>query len=331
MTTLIVGCGYLGRRVAARLIGRGEKVSGTTRHIGKAIELIRLGIEPVVWDVMASEAEDPPPLRNDPAPATPHPIPPPQGGRGPEKPSPLEGEVRVGGSRLTRAPIGLPESDRMVYCVGFDRRSGRSMREVYVEGLRRFLDRLDGRSSRFVYTSSTSVYGQEDGSWVSEDDPTEPKTESGRVVLDAEEIARSRGAIVVRLAGLYGPGRIIRRDALLAGEAIAADPEKRVNLVHVDDAASAIVAALDRGEPGRVYNVADDRPVGRRELYEISTRCLGVPPPRFVGAGPHSEGDRRVANRRMKEELRVTLAYPDVTIGLPASVAEEGLNPPSPR
>ena len=204
------------------------------------------------------------------------------------------------------------------------------MREVYVDGLRHFLDRLDGRSFRFVYTSSTSVYGQDDGSWVTEEESTSPKTESGRVVLEAEGIARGRGASVVRLAGLYGPDRIIRRAAILAGEPIAGDPAKRVNLVQIDDAASAVVAALDRGRPGRVYNVADDRPVERRELYERTARYLGAPAPRFVDAGS-GEADRRIANRRMKEELGVNLAYPDVATGLPASVEAERLSPPPPR
>lgn len=326
MTTLVVGCGYLGRRVAMRLVARGERVIGTTRGAAKAEELVMIGVEPVVLDLLGRERAEHPPLGNVPAPATPHPNPPPQGGGGPERTSLLAGEV------IAREELrgGLPEFDRLVYCIGFDRTSGLPMREVYVDGLNRFLERLDARSFPFVYTSSTSVYGQDDGYWVTEDDATEPATESGRVVLEAEGIARSRGASIIRLAGLYGPGRIIRRAAILAGEPIAGDPAKRVNLVQIDDAASAVVAALDRGRPGRAYNVADDRPVERQELYELTARCLGAPAPRFVAA-ESSEADRRIANGRMKEELGVGLAYPDITTGLPASIGAERVSPPPPR
>jgi nucleoside-diphosphate-sugar epimerase len=220
--------------------------------------------------------------------------------------------------------------DRLVYCVGFDRISGRSRREVYVEGLRHFLDTLSVPIPRFVYISSTSAYGRADGSWIAEDDSAEPTTDSGRVVVEAERIARDHGAIVLRLAGLYGPGRIIRRAAILAGEAIPGDPEKRINLVHVDDATSAVVAALDHGTPGRIYNVADDRPIPRAELYGITARLFGGPPPRFVPPA-EEEADRLIANRRMKEELGVELRYPDATTGLPASLDAERFTPPPPR
>lgn len=316
MTTLIVGCGYLGRRVASLLIGRGEHVLGTTRDAGKADELARMGVEPVVLDVLGGDT------------GTPHPNPLPQGERGPDGGSgPSEISPLVKGDEDTPR---LPPFERLVYCVGYDRAAGRTMRHVYRDGLRRLLDRLESRPSRFVYTSSTSVYGQDDGSWVTEDDPTEPRTESGRIVLDAEAIARGHGAIIVRLAGLYGPGRIIRRAAIVAGEPIEGNPAKRVNLIHIDDAAAATVAALDRGEPGRAYNVVDDRPVARQELYEITARCLGAPPPRFV-PGVRDEADRRMANGRMRDELGVRLIYPDVATGLPAAVEAGRVTPPPAR
>jgi nucleoside-diphosphate-sugar epimerase len=275
MTTLIVGCGYLGLRVASRLIERGEHVLGTTRRADRSAELRSLGIEPVILDVV----------------------------------DPARGE--------------LPSFDHLLYCVGFDRSSGASMRTVYVDGLLGILGRLEGRSLRFVYAGSTSVYGQDDGSIVTEDDPTEPRQTSGQVCLEAERIAIARGASVLRLAGLYGPGRIIRRAALLAGEPIIGDPEKVVNLIHIDDATTAAVAALDLGQPSRVYNVADDRPVSRRELYALTAACLGAPVPSFrplEGESGREEANRRIGNPRMKDELGVLLQYPDVTTGIPASI-----------
>jgi nucleoside-diphosphate-sugar epimerase len=113
------------------------------------------------------------------------------------------------------------------------------------------------------------------------------------------------------------------------GETITGDPDKYLNLIHIDDAAMAVLAAFDRGEPGQVYLVADDRPVTRREYYTRVAESLGVGAPRFEPASPGSaEADRdatnkQVTNRRMRTELGVTLAYPDITTGLPQALAGE--------
>ncbi|MBX6314659.1 MAG: SDR family oxidoreductase, partial [Isosphaeraceae bacterium] len=237
MTTLILGCGYLGRRVGRLLHRRGDRVLGTARSPARAAELPAWGIEPVLADVL------------DPA-------------------------------SLDR----LPEADRIFYSVGFDRSAGVSMRHVYLDGLRCVLDHLHPGVHRLVYASSTGVYGQDDGGWVDEEAPTEPRHESGRVVLEAERLLRASArvpVILLRFAGLYGPGRIVRRAAVAAGEPIPGDPRRFLNLIHIEDAASAAVAALERGEPEQVYNISDDRPVERGEYYERLTELIGAPPPRF--------------------------------------------------
>jgi len=282
VTTLIVGSGYLGRRVAGLLIGRGDRVLGTTRSAPRAAELQALGIEPILADVL-----DP-------------------------------GSIR------------LPAVDRILYCVGFDRSAGVSMRDVYVGGLRDFLAGLPGRPARFVYASSTGVYGQDDGGWVDEDSPTEPRHESGRVCLEGETVARGdAGAVVLRFAGLYGPGRIVRRASLERGEPVVGDPAKFLNLVHIDDAAAAAVAALDRGEPARTYLIADNRPVPRSEYYGLVAGLLGRPAPQFIAPAPggpdprREEANKRVSNRRMRTELAVVPRFPDIATGLPAALAAE--------
>jgi nucleoside-diphosphate-sugar epimerase len=285
-TTLILGCGYLGTRVGERLVRRGERVLGTVRSSARADSLEALGIGPIVADVL-------------------HP----------------------------RSLDALPAVDRVFYCVGFDRGAGVSMRAVYVDGLRNVLARLAGRAGRLVYASSTGVYGRGLGEWVDEDSPTVPAHESGRVVLDAEKLLCVEGdepgipAVILRYSGLYGPGRILRRASLERGEPIVGDPDRPLNLVHVDDAAAAAVAALDRGRPGRVYLVSDDRPLPRRAYYTLAATLLGAPAPRFEAPAPGSpealreESSKRVSNRRMHEELGVPLAHPDITTGLPASLA----------
>jgi nucleoside-diphosphate-sugar epimerase len=178
-----------------------------------------------------------------------------------------------------------------------------------------------------LHVSSTGVYGQCDGEEVDETAATEPQEESGRVVLEAEGVLRRRlpAALVLRFAGIYGPGRLLREQALRAGEPLIGDPEKWLNLVHVADGVAAVLAADEWGRAGEVYNVTDDRPVRRREFYDFLARLLGAPEPRFVPPAPdaplpgHERADRRVSNRRLRQELGVELRYPTYREGLPAS------------
>jgi nucleoside-diphosphate-sugar epimerase len=282
VSTLIIGCGYLGRRLGALLLQGGERVWGTVRSSNRAEEIAGLGIVPVIADVLQPDSWR-----------------------------------------------GLPRTDRVLYCVGFDRTAGALMRAVYVGGLRTVLENLSPSLERLVYAGSTSVYGQTGGEWVDEDSPTCPEHESGRVCLEAEGCvrawadSRAVSAVVLRLAGLYGTGRIVRRTILEQGEPIPGDPDKFLNLIHIDDATRAAAAALDAVEPGPIYLVGDDRPVKRREYYAVAARTLDAPEPRFASPRPGSSQaardatNKRVSNRRMKRALGISLLYPDITTGLP--------------
>lgn len=222
----------------------------------------------------------------------------------------------------------LPAVDRLFYSVGFDRAAGAAMRTVYVDGLRHVIEALSARIGRLVYASSTGVYGPGQDDWVDEDAPTGPQHASGQVVLEAEELLRALAPrhrlpfVILRFAGLYGPGRVPGRARLERGEPIVGDPEKPLNLVHVADAAAAAVAALDRGRPGRIYLVSDGSPQPRRSYYARAAALLGAPPPRFTPPAPGSPealreaSSKRVSNRRMIDELGVTLAFPDIDTGL---------------
>ncbi|MBL8794118.1 MAG: SDR family oxidoreductase [Planctomycetia bacterium] len=280
MDKLLIGCGYLGSRVAARWLAEGHRVFATTRSPARAEELRRQGIEPIVGDVL-----DPASLKQ------------------------------------------LPVVQTVCHAVGLDRAAGRSMREVYVEGLRNVLAALPS-PERFLYISSTGVYGQCDGEEVDETAATEPLEDSGQVVLAAEQQLRERlpNSIILRFAGIYGPGRLLRRQAIAAGEPIVGDADKWLNLIHVEDGAAAVLAAEQRGQPGQVYNVCDDAPVRRRDFYTALARLLHAPEPRFVAPAPgaplpgHERANRRLVNRRLRQELNVTLRYPSYGEGLPASV-----------
>jgi nucleoside-diphosphate-sugar epimerase len=217
----------------------------------------------------------------------------------------------------------LPRVDTVLYAIGFDRTSGASMRAVYVDGLANVLAHLP-TPGRFIYVSSSSVYGQTDGGWADETSPTAPQEESGRIVLDAEAVLRAKrpDAIVLRFAGIYGPGRLLRRQTIEQGEPIVGDADKWLNLIHVDDGVRAIVAAEKLAQAGRVFNVCDDHPVRRRYFYSTLAHRLNAPAPTFVAppadqpTPPHEKAHRRINNRRMKEELRVELRYPDYDQGL---------------
>src|SRR5262249_28387718 len=130
----------------------------------------------------------------------------------------------------------LPVCGTTLYCVGFDRGSGNSMREVYVDGLANVL-RLLPDGGKFIYVSSTGVYGDAGGGWVDESTPVNPTDEGGQVAWEAEQLLQRLrpDAVILRLAGIYGPGRLLRRaKSMRSGEPIAADPEKWLNLIQVD-------------------------------------------------------------------------------------------------
>jgi nucleoside-diphosphate-sugar epimerase len=225
------------------------------------------------------------------------------------------------------ASLTLPQVDTVLYAIGLDRSAGKSMREVYLGGLTNVLDALPA-PRRFIYVSSTSVYGQSSGEWVDEDSPTEPAEENGRIVLECEWLLRSRQpeAIILRFAGIYGPGRMIKRGAIEKSEPLATDPDKVINLIHVEDGARAVMAAAERGRPRAIYNVADGQAVTRREFYTELARLLRAPTPQFKSfAGERT--NRRISSRRMLTELGIELRYPDFRAGLAQAIGGETTAP----
>ena len=223
----------------------------------------------------------------------------------------------------------LPAVDTVLFAVGFDRSSERTIHEVYVAGLERALAALDDRLRRFIYISSTGVYGDFGGQWVDETTPCEPIREGGRACLAAERtLAGSRfadRAVVLRCAGIYGPGRIPRMQDLQAGRPIPARGDGWLNLIHVEDAASAVLAATGTCL-SRLYLVSDGKPIKRRQFYEELARLSGAPTPQFHVPDENDDSrrarvaDRRVDNRRMIGELGLQLAYPSFREGLAAIV-----------
>ncbi len=220
----------------------------------------------------------------------------------------------------------LPSASRVLYCVGYDRSSPWSKESLYIDGLTHVLEAMQGRVDRFVYVSSTSVYGQDDGSWIDETSATEPTTDGGRICLAAEQRLRERvvQATILRISGLYGPDRLLARvDQLRAGEPIGGNPEAWLNLIQGDDSARACVAALTAPSPGPLYLVSDDRPLTRREYFTALAQRVGAPPPVFSGSptSRHTPDglNKRCRNERVISELGLKWQYPEITQGLPTS------------
>jgi nucleoside-diphosphate-sugar epimerase len=220
----------------------------------------------------------------------------------------------------------LPRAATVLYAIGYDRTAGGTMREVYVGGLQNVLAALPPATEKLLYVSSTGVYAQNDGGWVDETSPCEPTREGGQACLEAEHVLVAhpvgQRAIVLRMAGIYGPGRIPNLDALRRGEPIAAPPDGYLNLIHVDDAAAVVLAAETRASVPRLYLVSDGHPVLRREYYQELARLAGAPVPRFVppGTGAHvasrALSDKRVNNARLLRELQVEIRYQSYREGL---------------
>lgn len=226
----------------------------------------------------------------------------------------------------------LPAADTVLYAVGYDRRGGGSRQEVYADGLRAVLQALPAAPQRILYTSSTGVYGPSEGRMVDETTPCRPAREGGIAILAAEDVLREhplggRG-VILRLAGLYGPGRIPRMTDLLAGRPMAVPQDAHLNLIHVDDAAAAVVAAETRAVPPAVYNIADGHPCLRRDFYRHLAALWNRPEPQFFDpssdAAPSQRAgeDKQVSNARMLGQLGVHLRYPSYREGLAAIVAE---------
>jgi nucleoside-diphosphate-sugar epimerase len=159
---------------------------------------------------------------------------------------------------------------------------------------------------QIIYTGSCSVYGDADGDWVDESTAPAAGTEHGAVLLESERLLTEMGdsnrrVCILRLAALHGPGRELD-DRLkgLAGREQPGDGRSFSNWVHVDDAAGALIAAMDGAWSG-VVNVVNDEPIRLRDLVDRSLKRQQLDPVNWSGAPAPVSGDgRRITNNRLK-------------------------------
>jgi nucleoside-diphosphate-sugar epimerase len=219
--------------------------------------------------------------------------------------------------------------DGLVYCPSSLRGGEDVYRHVFLEALQQA---LACGAPRFVFTSSTSVYGQDDGSDVTEESPAEPASRTSRVLVEAEKLVLAQGGCVLRPGGIYGGSRGLYLARLLAGDAvIPGSGERWVNQIHVADCAGAIRHCLEAGRApaGRTFNAVDDCPVRLADLYRWLCGQTGKPMP---PQGPEDVHRKRgVTNKRISNAALRTAGwspvYPDFRAGYGELLAQADLRP----
>jgi nucleoside-diphosphate-sugar epimerase len=212
--------------------------------------------------------------------------------------------------------------DAVIHCASSRGGGVESYRQIYFNGAHNLLDRFV--EAKMLLTSSTSVYAQRDGSWVTEESETKPARETGRILLETEKLVLERGGIVGRLAGIYGPGRSALLSKFLARTAMI-DPEndRFVNQVHRDDIASGLFLLLSREwNETQIYNVVDDEPILQSDCYRWLAKRLNRPlPPIRELTEQRKRGDtnKRVSNAKLRS-LGWTLQYPTFVDAMEKSI-----------
>jgi len=285
MRVLIVGCGYVGLPLASKLVQEGHEVFGMRRS-GEGNELLsNEGVTPLNLDVT--------------------------------KPADLQ-----------RLPIPF---DWVINTVSSTQGGADAYRAVYLQGTANLIEAFkEHPPRRYIYTSSTSVYGQIDGSPVKETSPTLPPSDTSRILLETEELllkahrASNFPAIILRVAGIYGPDRSHYLQQYLKDEArITGKGDHMINMIHRDDLVGIILAALRSGRPGEIYNVVDDEPIAQIHFFRWLSETLGKPmPPHATEEEKRKRGltNKRVQNRRVKMELGYQFKHPTFRQGYTAEI-----------
>ena len=278
---LIIGCGYLGRRVAAHWRETIREVFALTRSTETATQFSQHGWNPIIGDITKPESIAP-----------------------------------------------FPEVDTVLLSVGFDRRAGYDIQTAFVGGIKNTIAKLPSTISRLIYISSTGVYSQSNGEWVDEESICEPQRPGGVACLEAERFLQqsefSDRLVILRLAGIYGPERIPRIASIQKGEPINSPRRGYINLIHVDDAVQAVVAASRYEGMPAMFVIGDDEPVIRSDYFGFVAEKLNAPPVSFTEPEADSHvvsramANKRIRNSRMRMELGIDLKYPTYREGITA-------------
>ena len=275
---VVFGAGYVGGELVRQALVLGLRVTALTHNPTRAAELGALGAATIVADLATDR---------------------------------WHGQIPGG-------------ADLVLDCVGAGGGGVDGYRRAYVDGLRSIFAWAGAAPvGTFVYTGSTSVYPQTGGMKVTEDAPTLGGRDTAQVLVEAENVIRALGDgvcqrwFILRLAGLYGPGRHQLLDQLRAGATeLRGSGDQHLNLIHRDDICAAIWAAFAAPAAigNLVFNVADDGAATRVALADWLAARLGRPPPRFTGESPVGRArgahDRLIVNERLKAALGWSPRFP---------------------
>ncbi|MBF9051192.1 NAD-dependent epimerase/dehydratase family protein [Roseobacter sp. HKCCD9010] len=204
--------------------------------------------------------------------------------------------------------------------------------------LRDEISAVAGDKAWIGYLSTTGVYGDHQGGWVDEATPLTPSTERGKARVAAEaawqNLAAETGAPlhIFRLAGIYGPGRGPFAKVRRGTARRIIKPGQVFSRIHVDDIAQVLWASMTRPNPGAIYNLCDDEAAPPEDVIAYAAELLGLPTPPAIPidqaemspmARSFYAESKRVSNKRIKEDLGVTLRYPNYRVGLQALLAAE--------
>ena len=213
------------------------------------------------------------------------------------------------------------EFDAIVHCASTRGGDAETYQRIYFGAVNNLFKTFP--KSSILFTSSTSVYGQQNGEWVTEESETEPSRETSRILLETEKLVLKNDGVVIRLAGIYGPGRSALLDKFRDGRT-GVEKDYFVNQVHRDDIASAILLLL--GGPNRaagIFNVSDGNPILVNDCYRWLAAKIGAPKfsPGAIPPQSRKRGDtnKRVSNAKLRE-LGWKPRYPTFAEGMAKSV-----------
>lgn len=277
-TITILGCGYLGSALAEQCISKGWSVSALTRNSAKAKDLRSMGVDKVI------EAQ-------------------------------IEDENWH--DQLDS------NQDFVVNCVGAASNDAQGYISSYIEGQDSVMKWLEQGSVRtFVFTSSTSVYPQSGKRFVDETASCVGVSEKGGLLLAAEQkcfppVSSISRSFILRLSGLYGPGRHLLMNKVKQGEDIDGNEDRILNLIHRDDAANAIISCLqaDESNLGRIYNVSDGTHATRGQIVAWLAESLNLSTPSFKGDDEECTPNRKVSNNRILDDLSWSPEYSNYQLG----------------
>jgi nucleoside-diphosphate-sugar epimerase len=291
MRALIIGCGYLGRRVAALWRSRGHVVSALTRTDENANELRSLGIEPIKGDVLRPDSLNALPASDVVLYAVGY----------DKRPGASKREVYVQGLTNVVREIA-PRVARIFYV---------SSTSVYGQD-----------AGEWVDESSVCAPGTENGQIC---------LAAEEVVRTFFPIDSGRATILRFAGLYGPARLLRRVESIRAAEPIQANPDAYLNLIHVEDGARVIVELVERGGRAPIYLVTDNRPICRREYYARLADVVCGPPPNFQpSTADQGSLNKRCSNVRLRKELGEILRYPTFEFGLADAITNESADrPPS--